>query len=185
MVRLSNEKDTWMWNIDIKDGFSVKSVKKTLISYRGSSHLPTYEWSKWVPIKCNLMAWRGNLDRLATRVNLRRRNVEITSVMCPFCNEYEEPLDHLFTSCLMAIRVRATFSDWCNIPPIFAFEFKDLMDIHNSNQERKKVKKILRGLVIITCWCIWNARNELVFNQCRRSSQEILIDIKSRGFGWL
>ncbi|KAF5772197.1 hypothetical protein HanXRQr2_Chr13g0573991 [Helianthus annuus] len=146
MVRLSNKEDAWIWSTDKKDGFSVKSVKKTLISDRGSSRLPTYKWSKLVPIKCNIMVWRA---------------------------------------CSLAICVWAAFSDWCNIPPIFTFEFKDLMDIHNSNQERKKMKKILWGLVIIVCWCLWKARNDLVFNQHRRSSQEILIDIKSRGFGWL
>ncbi|MFS7910276.1 putative reverse transcriptase zinc-binding domain-containing protein [Helianthus anomalus] len=51
------------------------------------------------------MAWICNLVRLATRVNLRRMNVEISSVMCPFCDECEESLDHLFTACSVAIRV--------------------------------------------------------------------------------
>ncbi|XP_021992391.1 uncharacterized protein LOC110889189 [Helianthus annuus] len=137
MVRLSNNKDSWIWNIDREDEFSVNSVKKALISDRGSSHLPNFEWCKGVPIKYNIMAWRGNMDRLATRINLRR-NVDITSVMCPFCDEYEESVDHLFTACSVAIRVWAAISTWCNIPPIFAFDFKDLMDIHNSNQEGKK-----------------------------------------------
>ncbi|KAJ0898979.1 hypothetical protein HanRHA438_Chr08g0362991 [Helianthus annuus] len=50
--------------------------------------------------------------------------------------------------------VRDGLTTWCNIPPIFAFEFKDLLDIHNFNQEGNKMKKILRGLVIISCWCI-------------------------------
>ncbi|XP_021986259.1 uncharacterized protein LOC110882582 [Helianthus annuus] len=131
------------------------------------------------------MAWRGNLDRLATRDNLRRRNVDITSVMCHFCDEYEETVDHLLTACSVAIRVWETVSAWCNIPPIFAFEFKDLMDSHNSIQVGKKAKKIILWLAIISCWYIWKGRNELVFNQMRRSPQEIMVEIKLRGFGWV
>ncbi|MFS8008554.1 putative reverse transcriptase zinc-binding domain-containing protein [Helianthus anomalus] len=96
--------------------FSVNSVKKAIISDRGSSNLPNFEWRKWVPIKCNIMAWRVNLDRLASRVNLRRRNVDISSVMCPFCDEYEETVDHFFTACAVAIRVWAAISARCNIP---------------------------------------------------------------------
>ncbi|KAJ0859583.1 putative reverse transcriptase zinc-binding domain-containing protein [Helianthus annuus] len=107
------------------------------------------------------MAWRGNLDRLASRVNLRRRNVEISSVMCLFYNEHEETTGHLFTACSVAIRVWVTINAWCNIPPIYAFEFKDLMDTQNSFQGGKKMKKIVRGLVIISCWCIWKSMNEL------------------------
>ncbi|MFS8002577.1 putative reverse transcriptase zinc-binding domain-containing protein [Helianthus anomalus] len=80
------------------------------------------------------MTWGGNLDRLATRVNLRKRNVDISSVMCPFYDEYEGTVNHLFTACSVAIRVWAAISAWCNIPPIYAFKFKDLMDFHNSIQ---------------------------------------------------
>ncbi|KAJ0733174.1 putative reverse transcriptase zinc-binding domain-containing protein [Helianthus annuus] len=163
-MRLSNDKDTWIWNIDKKGGFLVKSVKKVFIFYRGNNHLPYFEWSKWAPIKCNIMAWTGNLDRLATRVNLRKRNVDLASMLCPFCDEYDETVEHLFTACSIAIRVWVEFSTWCNIPPIFAFDFKNLMEIHKSNQGDKNMKKILRGLVIISCWCIWKARKELVFN---------------------
>ncbi|KAJ0681520.1 putative [histone H3]-lysine(4) N-trimethyltransferase chromatin remodeling SET family [Helianthus annuus] len=31
-----------------------------------------------------------------------RRNVNITSVMCPFCDIYEETVDHLFTACVVS-----------------------------------------------------------------------------------
>ncbi|XP_022014652.1 uncharacterized protein LOC110914146 [Helianthus annuus] len=131
------------------------------------------------------MAWKGNLDRLAIRVNLRRRKVDITLVMCPFCDEYEESVDHLFTACTVAIRVWVAVISWSNIPPIFAFEYKDLMDIQNSIQVGKKAKKIILGLVIISGWCVWKGRNELVFNQIKRSSQDIMVEIKSRGYGWV
>ncbi|XP_022041421.1 uncharacterized protein LOC110944001 [Helianthus annuus] len=106
-LTLSNSRDRWIWNKDSQDGFSVKIVKKALIEERGNSQLSNFEWCKWVPIKCNIVAWRGNLDRLATRVNLRRRNVDIISVMCPFCNEAEETVEHLFTACSLATRVWA------------------------------------------------------------------------------
>ncbi|XP_021980467.1 uncharacterized protein LOC110876609 [Helianthus annuus] len=46
MVRLSNDKDSWKWNTNKQDGFSERSVKKAIISDRGSSQLPKFEWSK-------------------------------------------------------------------------------------------------------------------------------------------
>ncbi|KAJ0462665.1 putative reverse transcriptase zinc-binding domain-containing protein [Helianthus annuus] len=183
-VILTNSKDRWVWNEDSQDGFSVKRVKTALINERGNSQLPNFEWCKWVPIKCNIVAWRGNLDRLATRVNLRRRNVDIISVLCPFCNEFEETVEHLFTACSMTTRVWAGISVWCKIPPIFIFDFKDILDIHNYSQVGKKAKKIIQGLVIICCWVIWKGRNELVFKNISRRPQEFVREIKSRGFDW-
>ncbi|KAJ0880373.1 putative reverse transcriptase zinc-binding domain-containing protein [Helianthus annuus] len=182
-VRLSNDKDTWIWIIDSQKGFSVKSVKKTLIIDRGTSHLPNFAWCKWVPIKCNIMAWRGNMDRLPTRINLRRRNVEITSVKCPSCDDSEETMEHLFTACPVAFRVWSAFSVWCNVPPLFFFEFKDILDIKYI-KIGKKADMVTYGLVIITCWCIWKERNEVVFNKKVGSALDIIGEIKSRGYAW-
>ncbi|KAJ0431388.1 hypothetical protein HanIR_Chr17g0847831 [Helianthus annuus] len=81
--------------------------------------------------------------------------------------------------------VLPAISIWCNISSIFAFEYKDLMGTQDSIQGGKKMKKIIHGLVITSCWCIWKSRNELVFKQIKRSPQDILIEIKSRGFRWL
>ncbi|KAJ0470205.1 hypothetical protein HanIR_Chr14g0716221 [Helianthus annuus] len=33
---------------------------------------------------------------------------------------------------------RLSVRAWCNIPPIFAFDFKDLMGIHNVNQGKNE-----------------------------------------------
>ncbi|XP_021979533.1 uncharacterized protein LOC110875640 [Helianthus annuus] len=102
LVRLSNDKDSWFWNDGESGSFSVKVVKKALVEDRGESFLPNFVWCKWVPLKFNIMDWRCNLDRLATRANLRRRNINITSVMCPFYDIYEETVDHLFSACVVS-----------------------------------------------------------------------------------
>ncbi|XP_022040949.1 uncharacterized protein LOC110943511 [Helianthus annuus] len=162
-ISLNNNKDLWKWNNDNQEGFSVKAVKLALIEDIDDDHPPNFEWCKWVPLKCNIMVWRGNLDRLATRVNLRRRIVNITSVMCPLCEELEETIKHLFTACSLVDRVWSAFSAWCNFPQIYAFAFKDIMEIHKFTQLSKKAKTLIQGLMFITCWCIWKGRNEMVF----------------------
>ncbi|XP_035845923.1 uncharacterized protein LOC118492196 [Helianthus annuus] len=110
------------------------------------------------------MNWRGNLDTLPTRRNLRRRNVDIASIMCPLCDEFEETADHLFTACSVAIRVWSTFSVWCNNSPLFFFEFKDILEIHKVIKSGKKTEKIMYGMALIACWCIWKERNDVIFN---------------------
>ncbi|KAJ0920733.1 putative RNA-directed DNA polymerase [Helianthus annuus] len=184
MVSLSTGKDAWFWSGDSQIGFSVKALKSALIKDRGTHHPPNYVWCKWVPIKCNIMNWRGNLDRLPTRLNLRRRNVVISSSMCPFCEEAEESVEHLFTACSVALRVWTAFSDWCKIPPLYLFEFKDILEIHKFIKRIKKEEKIMYGLALTTAWCIWKERNEVVFKQKRCSPQDIIREFKSRSFAW-
>ncbi|KAJ0455099.1 hypothetical protein HanIR_Chr15g0747381 [Helianthus annuus] len=38
---------------------------------------------------------------------------------------------------------------------------------------------------MIACWCIWKERNDVFFNQKRCSPQDIIGEIKSRGFAWV
>ncbi|XP_021999371.1 uncharacterized protein LOC110896215 [Helianthus annuus] len=185
LVRLSSGKDAWIWSGDSQNGFSVKTVKSALIMDRGPCHPPNFVWCKWVPIKCNIMNWRGNLDRLPTRINLKSRNVDISSSMCPFCEEAEESVEHLFTACSVTLRVWSAFSEWCNIPPLYLFEFKDILDIHKFMKRSKKEEKIIYGLALITSWCIWKERNEVVFNQKRCSPHDIIGELKSRSFAWV
>ncbi|MFS7895696.1 putative reverse transcriptase zinc-binding domain-containing protein [Helianthus anomalus] len=124
-------------------------------------------------------------DRLTTRSNLRRRNVNIPSVLCPFCEDQEESVEYLFTACIMANKVWSGFSGWCSAPPLFIFDFKDIMEAHNFSNLSNKAKKIIHGLVIITCWCIWKGKSEVIFNESNHDSQDILGEVKSTGFGWL
>ncbi|KAJ0588212.1 putative reverse transcriptase zinc-binding domain-containing protein [Helianthus annuus] len=154
-VRLSNEKAKWKWMGGDTGVFTVKVIKKMMDTDRGGGTRVEFKWCKWVTLKCNIMLWRANLDRLATRVNLRRRNVIILSDLCLMCEEIEETMEHLFTACMFANRVWISFSSWFKIPSLFVFSVKDLMELHRYLQMGKKAKKIIDGLIIITVWCIW------------------------------
>ncbi|MFS8031300.1 putative reverse transcriptase zinc-binding domain-containing protein [Helianthus anomalus] len=109
-----------------------------MIADSGNCHLTNFVWCKCVFIKCNIMNSRGNLDRLPTRIYFRRRSVVITSVMCPFCDDVEESVENLFTACSVALRVWAAFSGWCNIPSLYFFEFKDILEIYKFIKCNKK-----------------------------------------------
>ncbi|XP_021991791.1 uncharacterized protein LOC110888579 [Helianthus annuus] len=160
-VQLSNRVDEWKWLGEDVGTFSVKSIMLDID--RGGGTGIKFKWYKWVTLKCNIMAWRANLDRLATRVNSRRRNMSIPSVMWLMCEEGEETAEHLFTACIFSNCVWLSFSSWCNIPHIFVFSVKDIMEMHGYIQIGRKAKKIIHGLAMITVWCIWKEKNETMF----------------------
>ena len=53
-------------------------------------------WKIKVPSKATIFAWRLIRERLPTKNNLRRRNVETNDVTCPFCRSHDEDKAHLF-----------------------------------------------------------------------------------------
>ncbi|KAM0043338.1 putative reverse transcriptase zinc-binding domain-containing protein [Helianthus debilis subsp. tardiflorus] len=111
-----------------------------------------------------MVAWRAEKDRLPTREALIRRQIDIADATCVLCGEYAESSERLFVACHFTQIVWQNVATWCKIPPIVAFERKDLLDLHDFSPGSRKRKKTLQAIIQIVIWCIWKTRNEVIFN---------------------
>ncbi|XP_022007729.1 uncharacterized protein LOC110906995 [Helianthus annuus] len=142
------------------------------------------KWVSWVPTKCMIMVWRAEMDRIPTKAALVKRNIGITDTRCPWCNCYEETVMHVLSDCLIATNVWDEIGRWCRLDPIYAFEIKDLLEVYKSMNGSKKGKKIVHGIVIVTMWSMWKARNDSIFNGKRPNVENIVASVKSITFLW-
>ncbi|PWA55239.1 reverse transcriptase domain, Reverse transcriptase zinc-binding domain protein [Artemisia annua] len=67
--------DRWSWSLTGDGVFSVKSVRNLVDDSLVSSNMRPTRWVKEVPIKINVFAWRVQLDKLASILNLSRKMV--------------------------------------------------------------------------------------------------------------
>ncbi|KAJ0535737.1 putative RNA-directed DNA polymerase [Helianthus annuus] len=162
---LSDVKDRWIWALDGLGKFTVASLKKLLQDNRFEPAPYVIKRNNWVPRKVDILAWRAELDRIPTRCALIRRNINVTSNLCPLCSEYPETVEHLFISCEFAQMVWNVVSQWCKLSPVFAFGMRDILDGHSYVSGSPKLKKAFHAVCLTTLWCIWKSRNELVFQQ--------------------
>ncbi|KAJ0450527.1 putative RNA-directed DNA polymerase [Helianthus annuus] len=183
-VTLSDARDKWKWLPDDSFSFSVSSAYELLRSKEVSSSMLVWEWCRWVPIKCNVFAWRAVRERLPTKVELSKRNIQVGAVSCPLCESGDETALHLFTACGFATAVWAKVCLWCKVPFLVAFSFKDILEAHRFNGLKGNKSLAFQGIVLIACWLIWKARNELVFNGSKPNPDEVFCSIKSVGFLW-
>ena len=121
-------------------------------------------WVNWVPLKCNIFAWRAEGHQIPTKIELHKRNVSVGSTICPLCEDGSESVEHLFTGCSIALEVWCRITKWCGIPNGFFFDVRDLLEIGKLTSGSKKKRKVINGIVIATIWCVWLARNNKVFN---------------------
>ncbi|KAI3807746.1 hypothetical protein L1987_23680 [Smallanthus sonchifolius] len=184
-VALSDSKDGWGWLGDSSGEFSVGSVKRLIDSGINFSNMYVMKWCKWIPAKCNIFAWRAEMDIIPTIAALRRRNVEVSELACSLCGAEDESTDHLFSSCIVASVIWQKVSRWCRVPNIFSFSFRDLLELHNFCGLKEVEKEVFHGIVLITCWSIWKARNELRFKNKEAKIEDIFSEVKSIGFLWL
>ena len=122
------------------------------------------------------------MGRIPTASALRHRNIPIADVSCVLCGSADESVDHLFTGCIIATRLWHHISSWCKVQNIFAFSFKDLLDVHNFVGLSGRAREIFYGIIIIGCWCIWKARNLLKFQSKKARLEDIIGEVKVLGF---
>ncbi|XP_021974646.1 uncharacterized protein LOC110869722 [Helianthus annuus] len=184
-VLLTGAKDHWFWGEDDKDPFTVAEVKRLVREEKevGRDHL--MRWESWVPNKVNIFVWRAEMERIPTKVALINRRINIQDGLCSLCDAGDEDVMHLFTGCGFVSGVWEAIGRWCKIGSLLAFDFKDILAIHEQVSGGKWAKKVIRGVVMITCWVVWKTRNAKVFRDITPSVREVIALVKSWSFLWL
>ncbi|XP_021984710.1 uncharacterized protein LOC110880495 [Helianthus annuus] len=165
--------------------FSVSSIKAILSSFNRVRRDRIFVWNNWVPKKVGIVAWRAINEKLPTRTALALRRVNVPDLSCLFCGEYAESCEHIFVTCHFAQMVWQNIAIWCKMPPILAFDFKDLLELHGFSSGLRKRKKATHALVLIVGWCIWKTRNETMYNNGILNVLKVLEEVKSLGFLWV
>ncbi|PWA40539.1 RNA-directed DNA polymerase, eukaryota, Reverse transcriptase zinc-binding domain protein [Artemisia annua] len=62
---------------------------------------------------------------------------------------------------------------------------EDLFKLHKQVTGPKWAKKIIRGIVMVTCWAMWNVRNKKVFDNTTPKVVDVVALVKSLSFLWL
>ena len=117
-----HRRDEWVWKADPSGQYSAQSAYNML---RGKTlegnHDGCFEelWKIKIPSKILVFAWRLLRDRLPTKTNLQRRQVEINNMCCPFCRSMEEDAAHLFIHCSKILPIWWESLSWVNIQGAF------------------------------------------------------------------
>ncbi|MFS7984665.1 putative reverse transcriptase zinc-binding domain-containing protein [Helianthus anomalus] len=103
VVFLTNDVDKWVWENEVGEPFSTKSIRKE-IDRKSSvcSDGGSFRWNTWAPLKVNYHSWRAESGRLAAKVSLANRGISVPNILCSRCGLREETPDNIFAECLWA-----------------------------------------------------------------------------------
>ncbi|KAJ0860577.1 putative reverse transcriptase zinc-binding domain-containing protein [Helianthus annuus] len=177
--------DVWVWKHGQSETFSVASIKNTMETANRSVPADLFLWNNFIPKKVGVVSWRARSERLLTRVALAARNMNIGDTRCPLCAEYDETSDHLFVSCHFSQSIWLIIAQWCRIPPMVAFSFKDILDTHISVYGSKKKKKVISVIIQVVIWSIWRMRNEVIFGLVEPNISKVVEESKSMAYHWI
>jgi len=142
-------------------------------------------WKLKIPSKIAIFAWRLIRDRLPTRVNLGRRQIEVADPSCPFCRETEESADHLFFHCRKIISVWWESMSWVNLVSVLPNHPRHHFLQHIGGfTETMRINRWKWWWLALT-WTIWKQRNNIIFSNGSFSANGILDDAIFLLWTWL
>ncbi|GKC82378.1 hypothetical protein Tco_1138095 [Tanacetum coccineum] len=141
----SNGTDKWIWTGDASGKFKVSSLTKSIQNFElGDSAVGYHHFrNPWIP----------------------RKGVNISTNLCPICDNAIEEIKHSIINCSRAITIwRKVWSWWCLSPPLFfpSFTISNIASNRTQTLGCPRLNKILHGVVTVTVWAIWKWMNRIV-----------------------
>ncbi|XP_076919732.1 uncharacterized protein LOC143580647 [Bidens hawaiensis] len=164
-VRLVEGDDHLVWGLDEGCGFSVRSLKVGLEASLEMESSYLMEWNNFVPKKVGIHAWRVEMERIPVLFSLAKRGIPVPSVVCPVCEVEVESAEHVTISCYFAQSVWSVIETWCKVLPIYTFSVKDVLELHRHSSLSSRKAKVFHAVCLTTIWCLWRARNAVVFER--------------------
>ena len=184
-ITLSDNRDSWLWTVDLAKGYSVASARSLVDSFFLSSGSDPSRWNRNVPIKVNVFLWRAMLNKLPSRVNLDRRGIDVDSLLCPICLGDLETVNHSFFNCGLAKDLWYLLAKWWEMDIPVCGTFTDWFDWLDSLHVPIKVRLVLEGVGGTRIWSIWNFCNSLIFSSCPPRMEVLWDSIVSQSFLWI
>ena len=147
--------------------FASAKVYRILVGHANVHIIFKWLWKSQCQPKHKVFFWLLIKGRLSTRNILRRRNMHPDSYNCALCNMLvEESTFHLFLDCSFA---RMCW-DILNVDIPLNDDFPDLA----VELKAQLNTQFFMEAIILMCWTIWTARNELIFKANQISLQDCM-----------
>ncbi|KAJ9553155.1 hypothetical protein OSB04_017200 [Centaurea solstitialis] len=183
VMRRKEDGSGWEWVTEPSKKFTVCSLRRLIdgINLPISNH--ETDRCCWIPAKVNIHIWRILMNILATKDNLSKRGVSLSSDECPLCLTATESMDHLLVSCSTTKIVTAHMANWVNWWPKNISTTSEIWSLVNTTTNLRL--RVCKVIIAAYCWTIWLQRNNKLFNGTCKKEKEIFSEIQYLAFDWI
>ncbi|XP_006603059.1 plastidic glucose transporter 4 isoform X1 [Glycine max] len=131
-----------------------------------------------------IVAWRLIRDRLPTKSNLRRRQIDISDSLCPFCSIKDETASHLFFECSKIQHLWWESQSWIGTSGAYPINPRHHFLQHNIGMKGGKIYKRWKCWWVALNWSIWQQRNKVIFMNAPFNGSKLLEDALFVAWTW-
>jgi len=187
VVVMKDENDALVWSSEANGCFTVSFAYECLGKTDRGPQIEAfrYLWKAKTFPNVMLTSWRVLLNRIPTRLCLRRRGVLLDTTECALCKTNEKLCQHLFLECKVACSVWSMFFRWIGVLFVKHNDVRVHFESFNLTQGSNKQNLIWKGVWATIVWCLWEQRNEVVFNQGVVDEEEVFQKAQLKSWLWL
>ena len=185
-LELNTTVDTHHWKFEASGIYSTRSAYKNF--FTGSITFKPWKrlWKAWAPSKCKTFVWLAIRNHCWTADRLQKRGLPHPE-RCPLCNQEEENVQHILTSCVFARQFWFGVLQPLNLshltPGSSIGSFADWWR-RSWKKLQKQHRKSFNSLCILGAWILWKHRNAFVFDGMAPNLQRALQDFKDESLLW-
>ena len=153
--------DSWVWKPESNGYYSSRSA---YILLQGNSEEGNMDdifkdlWKLKIPAKASIFAGRLIRDRLPTKSNMRKRQIDINDSLCPFCSIKEETASHLFFDCSKTQHFWWESLSWIGTSGAYPINPRLHFLQHNNGMNGGKKYNRWKCWWVALNWSIWQHR---------------------------
>ncbi|KAL8242599.1 hypothetical protein R6Q59_012901 [Mikania micrantha] len=121
--------------------------------------------------------WLGSKGGIFSVSSLKSRIYEASSGVTKYVFHWSK-LVPIKVEVAIVTHVKGNGLVWYKIPPIFAFDVRDMFSIYKSLPVGAFKKEVIHPIIPAGCWCLWQARNQSVFKDNRPSVCGLVEEVK-------
>jgi ribonuclease HI len=171
------KEDRLVWKFENNGNYTVKSGYKHYMKNKTANSNPRVEgewssiWKVTAPPKSKHLLWRICRGCLPTRVRLRARYVPCPSE-CPLCTNNDEDDWHVLFGCndSQQVWIEAGLRDIIEPRLLASNDVKSIIFDICRNESVS-----IAGHCAMVVWCLWNQRNNWVWNGVKDSAKEVAL----------
>ncbi|XP_071719607.1 uncharacterized protein [Rutidosis leptorrhynchoides] len=187
MAKIGSGNSTWAFKLGDGNNYSLKKMTTFIDSiiversYVGDKTLR----NNLVPLKIGIFVWRVLKERIAVKLELVKRGVNLASLLCPICNKEVESTSHALITCEYAKDVWSRIHNWWSLNFIPSINIESLLKDPNCNTLPRSLQKTWQAISWTTAYFIWKNRNQKFFNNDSWSTAKLTCDIQVKSFEWI
>ena len=142
-------------------------------------------WRLKVPLKYGVFAWRLLRNRLPTKANLHRRQVQLMDRRCLFCTNMEEEAGHMFFHCRKVIPIWWETLSWVKNSTALSYDPRNHFLHHGSILNEGTRANRWKCWWLAVTWTIWQQRNKMIFSNESFDNNKVMEDATFLLWTWL